>query len=110
MKDIDNGTLIIAGCCVLIMLAVAIGCAGIKGAVDRSAPDDGPAALADNDLVLLKGGGCRVHLTNGDSIDVLTVRSVTQKDGELNLSCKGTYDTNYRTYIIPISQISYISR
>lgn len=110
MKDIDINTVIVAGCCVLIMLAVAFGCAGIKDAIRDAAPDDEPAALSDYDVQLIKAGGCRLHLTNGDTIDALQVKSATQSGGELTLNYKGTYDTNYRVCIIPVSQIAYISR
>ena len=110
MKDLDINTMVVAGCCVLVMLAVAFGCAGIKGAINDSAPEEEPAALSDYDVQLIKAGACKLHLTNGDVIDALQVKSATQSGGELTLNYKGTYDTNYRTCIIPVSQIVYISR
>lgn len=107
---IDINTAIIAAGCVLIVLAVTFGCAGIKDAVKDTATEEEPAALSDYDVQLIKAGGCKIYLSNGSTIDVVQVKSVTQSGGELTLSYKGTYDTNYRTCIIPVGQIAYILR
>ena len=110
MKNLDINTAIIAAGCVLIVLAVVFGCAGIKDAVKDTAIEEEPAALSDYDIQLIKAGGCKIYLSNGSTIDAVQVKSVTQSGGELTLNYKGTYDANYRTCIIPIGQISYILR
>ena len=110
MKNLDINTVIIAAGCVLIVLAVTFGCAGIKDAVKDTATDEEPAALSGYDMQLIKAGGCKIYLSNGSTIDAVQVKSATQSGGELTLSYKSTYDANYRTCIIPVSQITYILR
>lgn len=88
---------------------VTISCAGIKSAVRDAAPEE-DATLADYDIRLINAGACKLYLTNGSTIDAYQVKSASQLGGELTINCRGTYDTDYRLYVIPIAQIVYISR